>query len=125
MWIFIVFYIAAGDTTRIVATSCHGQFYLKNSEMFASIHSLSPNLFIWTGDSIYSDLLSFPNSLDITNYKEWKKLYDNQKAMPEYALIKNGTKITGVWDDHDYGVNDGDSSFYFKGVSQELFMDFI
>lgn len=31
----------------------------------------------------------------------------------------------GTWDDHDYGVNDGDSSYVDKRESQRLLLDFL
>jgi len=30
-----------------------------------------------------------------------------------------------MWDDHDYGVNDGDLTFKNKHVTREIFLDFI
>lgn len=34
-------------------------------------------------------------------------------------------RIIGVWDDHDYGKNDGDKHFPFKNRSRKAFLDFI
>lgn len=40
-------------------------------------------------------------------------------------MIKQGTKIIGVWDDHDYGLNNGDKNFPLKLEVREVFLDFI
>jgi hypothetical protein len=63
-----------------------------------TISHSNPSHFFWTGDAVYGK----SNSVDgmITAFKN---LTDN-------ALYQNFTDnvvIDGVWDDHDYGVNDG------------------
>lgn len=33
--------------------------------------------------------------------------------------------MIGIWDDHDYGINDGDASYSDKLASQKLFLEFL
>ncbi len=33
--------------------------------------------------------------------------------------------VVGVWDDHDYGMNNGDKSFKRKNELREIYLDFI
>lgn len=40
-------------------------------------------------------------------------------------MQKNGTKVIGVWDDHDYGINDGGKDFFLKNITRDIFLDFI
>ena len=40
-------------------------------------------------------------------------------------MLKQGTKVIGVWDDHDYGMNNGDSSFKGKDIMRDVFLDFL
>ena len=40
-------------------------------------------------------------------------------------MINKGTKIIGVWDDHDYGLNNGDKNFPLKNEVRDIFLDFI
>lgn len=35
------------------------------------------------------------------------------------------TSIIGVWDDHDYGMSNGDRSFKSKDLMREIFLDFL
>ena len=37
----------------------------------------------------------------------------------------NGTQVIGVWDDHDYGVNDGGEDYELKHITRDIFLDFI
>jgi alkaline phosphatase D len=44
----------------------------------------------------------------------------------DYKEFKKGTpKIIGVYDDHDYGVNNGDKTFKKKKEVREIYLDFI
>jgi alkaline phosphatase D len=39
--------------------------------------------------------------------------------------MRNFTKVVGVWDDHDYGLNNGGASLKTKDMVKEIFFDFI
>lgn len=40
--------------------------------------------------------------------------------------MKNtGTKVIGVWDDHDYGINNGGRTFEYKLQNRETFLDYL
>ena len=40
--------------------------------------------------------------------------------------MKNtGTQVIGIWDDHDYGINDGGDEFELKHVAREMIMDYL
>ena len=36
-----------------------------------------------------------------------------------------GTRVIGVWDDHDYGVDNGGMDFSLKHDVREMYLDFI
>ena len=46
-------------------------------------------------------------------------------ANTEYAAFVKRTPVIGIWDDHDYGINDGGKMFSYREESQEVFLDFI
>ena len=71
--------------------------------------------FIFLGDNVYGDTQS-------GNLKRMKKAYAKQKLnLPRWLVEK---EILSIWDDHDYGLNDGGSSYQNKVEAQELFVDF-
>ncbi len=80
------------------------------------ISSLGPDVFIWGGDIVYAD------TNDVATIQAF---YDDQDAVPEYAELKKSTLITGTWDDHDYGINDGGVEFESKKGSQQAFLNFL
>jgi alkaline phosphatase D len=75
-----------------------------------------PDLWIWLGDNVYGDT----ENMDTLRTK-----YDRQKAHPLYAQLRQSTRIVGVWDDHDYGVNDGGKEYPRRRESQQLMLDFL
>ncbi len=75
-----------------------------------------PDLWIWLGDIMYGD------SHDMTVLK---KKYDLQKNKPEYQALLKATPVIGVYDDHDYGTNDGGKYYSKKDSSKLLLLDFL
>jgi alkaline phosphatase D len=51
--------------------------------------------------------------------------YNLQNAVVDYQILKASTPIIGVWDDHDYGINDGGKHFVQKKDSRNLMFDFL
>ena len=41
--------------------------------------------------------------------------------MPDFL---NDISIFSIWDDHDFGINDGGADYRFKRRAQELYLDF-
>ena len=75
-----------------------------------------PDLWVWMGDNIYGD----SPVMDTLRAK-----YIRQNAVVDYQLMKASTPIIGVWDDHDYGINDGGKHFAQKKDSRDLMFDFL
>ena len=51
-----------------------------------------------------------------------KSAYDKQKkVLPDFL---NDISIFSIWDDHDFGINDGGADYRFKRQAQELYLDF-
>ena len=51
-----------------------------------------------------------------------KSAYNRQKkVLPDFL---NDISIFSIWDDHDYGINDGGADYRFKRQAQELYLDF-
>ncbi len=80
------------------------------------ILAAKPDVFVWGGDNIYADT---------DDMSKMAEMYAEQNAVAAYATLKNSVFITGTWDDHDYGVNDGGVEFPKKRESQQLFLDFM
>jgi alkaline phosphatase D len=111
--------------SRLAFGSCANEFQNKNPLIYSSLVSWNPDIFIWLGDAIYADKYSFPYSYTPTLLAAWEAKYTSFKCESDYQLLVSSTMITGVWDDHDYGINDGNKHFPLKSESKRLFLDFL
>lgn len=66
--------------------------------IWASIEKSEPQLMIMLGDNVYA---SSPNQKPISEQ------YNKMKIIPEYRSIREKVPFMAVWDDHDFGQNDG------------------
>ena len=103
-----------GKLDRMAFGSCNRQD--APQPLWKPILADHPDLWIWMGDNIYGD----SPVMDTLRAK-----YARQNANPDYQLLKASTPIIGVWDDHDYGINDGDKRFAQKKESRDLMFDFL
>ena len=103
-----------GKFDRMAFGSCNRQD--APQPLWKPILADRPDLWIWMGDNIYGD----SPMMDTLRAK-----YARQNANPDYQRLKASTPIIGVWDDHDYGINDGDKRFAQKKESRDLMFDFL
>ena len=76
-----------------------------------------PDVWLWLGDIVYSDT---------DDMVRMKADYDQLKNAPEYAAFSARTPLVfGVWDDHDYGLNDGGKEWTHKDEAKEQLLDFL
>ena len=105
----------SGESVDVIAFgSCNRQN--RPQPLWKPIISDQPDLWIWMGDNIYGDS---PN-MDTLRAK-----YELQNQVPDYQALKAKTPIIGVWDDHDYGINDGGKKFAQKKQSRDIMFDFL
>ena len=102
------------STAFITFGSCNK--YEVENVFWDDILALEPDVFIWGGDNIYADT---------DDMQKLRAMYDAQRAIPAYAALMENVFITGTWDDHDYGLNDGGVEFRAKQESQQEFLDFL
>lgn len=76
-----------------------------------------PDAFVFAGDVVYAS--EKPFSLD-----RLKNAYAKQSAGSGFAQLRATVPHLAMWDDHDYGVNDGGGEFAFKHQSKDVFLDF-
>lgn len=98
---------------RIAFGSCNNQ----NAEqpMWETILQNNPDIFIFLGDNIYGDT----EDMNILRQK-----YSKQGENPGYKKLKAKVPVLAVWDDHDYGVNDGGKEYLKKEESKIIFLNF-
>ncbi len=85
------------------------------NKMWSPIRANEPALFIWGGDIVYSDT---------EDMSRMRNAYQEFKTDSAYAQFAKEIEITGTWDDHDYGLNDGGAEWKHKDSVQQIFLDF-
>ena len=75
-------------------------------------------MFIFMGDNVYGDN---KNNSDLNLLK---KAYKKQKIKIPFKRLKETNEIFSIWDDHDYGKNDGGKEFENKKEAKKLFLKF-
>ena len=107
--------VVVGESIEVFAFgSCNRQD--APQPLWKPIIADNPDLWIWMGDNIYGD----SPVMDTLKAK-----YARQNAIPDYQALKAITPIVGVWDDHDYGINDGGKFFAQKKESRDILFDFL
>tara|TARA_B100000003_G_scaffold34104_1_gene28241 strand:+ start:181 stop:1128 length:948 start_codon:yes stop_codon:yes gene_type:complete len=111
--IFITCSLHSQETYKIALGSCLHQDH--PAPIWDAVNDNNIDSFFFLGDNIYGDV---PSGLP------WKlkRSYDKQKkVLPSWLMSK---QIHVIWDDHDYGKNDGGGSYRFKEYAQDLYIDF-
>ncbi len=81
-----------------------------------AIYQKPLDAWVWLGDIVYAK---------DGNIEDLASKYAIQKSLPAYKKLTSKAKIFGVWDDHDYGINDGGVEFRKKKKSRDLLFDFL
>lgn len=88
----------------------------KNEEIFSAIADQEPDFFLWLGDNIYSTEPNWGNKESMA--KAYIKRHSTKPVASMFDVVR---KQYAIWDDHDFGPNDADSSFSGKNISAEIF----
>jgi alkaline phosphatase D len=88
------------------------------THIYESIASKKPDIMLWLGDNIYLDALDWDSIQNIM------KEYTANRSLSQLQPLLAATHHYAIWDDHDYGPDNSDSSFYNKKISREAFKNF-
>ena len=101
------------DEIKIGIGSCLDQDFPQ--PIWQPIEEENLDYFIFLGDNVYGDSI-------FENLYKMKRAYSKQeKLLPDFL---DQTDIFAIWDDHDYGENDGGSDYKYKKLAENLFLDF-
>lgn len=74
------------------------------------------DLFVFGGDNVYVDTPPTPQAI--------RRAYAQAAELPGLARVRAAVAHLAIWDDNDYGPNDGDASFADKQFSKDAFLEF-
>jgi alkaline phosphatase D len=76
-----------------------------------------PDLVIFGGDNIYASEVPF-------SLTSLQKAYATAGAIPSLQRLRAAVPHFAIWDDHDYGVNDGGAEFAHKQATKQAFLNY-
>jgi alkaline phosphatase D len=95
-----------------------GRSYGGEYDIFTSIEARKPDFMLWLGDNNYLREADWNTRTGIYHR------YSHSRAVPEMQPLLGRAHHYAIWDDHDYGPNDADRSFWNKDLTLAAFKDF-
>jgi alkaline phosphatase D len=117
---------APGEVSRVAFGSCARAD--RPQPWWDPLLRYDPQVWIWAGDTIYADSPrpagDTPEAQARVVLDRMPVLYEAQKQILGYQLLRQRTFVTGTWDDHDYGANDAGVEFPGRVEARRHFWDF-
>lgn len=109
--------VAAGSCAFINETAYDrpGNPYGGNYPIFDSIAAQQPDMMLWLGDNIYL------REVDYSSAEGIALRYQHARRLPEMQHLLSACPNYAIWDDHDFGPNDSNSSYPLKDAALEAF----
>lgn len=106
---------AATPLARIAFGSCADQ--TQPQPIWEAILAWRPDLFIFAGDNVYGDFKT-------ADAAALKRAYAAAAEIDGHARLRGTVPHLAIWDDHDYGLNDGGAEFPHKQAAKDAFLEF-
>ena len=98
---------------KIIVGSCSHQD--KPQPIWQAIGQEQADLLMLLGDNVYGDT---------EDMQVLKAKYAKQWSKPGMQQVLANTPLIGIWDDHDYGKNDGGAEYPQKEASRQIMLDY-
>lgn len=92
-----------------------GKPYGGDYEILEHVYSGKPEFMIWMGDNVYL------READWSARSSILKRYTHTRSTDELQKLLANTHHYATWDDHDFGPNNSDRSFWNKATTLEVF----
>ncbi len=114
------FKVAMGSCVYVaqVESDRPGNSYGGDYEIFKSIANQKPDMMIWGGDNTYY------REMDYNSKTGMIRRMTHTRSLPEMQELLANTSNYAIWDDHDFGANDADRSFWKKREALDVFKMF-
>jgi alkaline phosphatase D len=107
--------IGSAQELRFAMGSCAELRDPEREQIFSSIEKKNPDFFFWLGDNTYYTSGEWNDSTLMA--ENWKR----RLSSPPLANMIKAIPQRAIWDDHDFGPNDADSTYALREVSAHIF----
>lgn len=104
-----------GQVQRIAFGSCLNQEAPEPN--WQTILDAKPDLMLFGGDNVYASEQPWVEA-------SVRQAYVKLGAQPGFQKLRSSVPMLAIWDDHDYGLNDGGAGFTGKQASKDAFLSF-
>lgn len=106
----------------IAVASCMENTHPEQKAMWESLVGQDPDAIFLIGDNVYADSEGpAPNGVEPAVL--WRRYIETRRDL-ELFKIRKLIPVFAVWDDHDYGKNDGDATYPHKDEAKKVFQAF-
>lgn len=109
---------------RIAVASCMDDAFVEVQKVqWNAMLDEKPDAIFLIGDNIYTDLTDGKGTGPSNTQTLWRRYLETRSRLALF-FAKRLVPTFALWDDHDYGVNDGDKDYPNKDVSRDVFQTF-
>jgi hypothetical protein len=105
---------------KLAVVSCMSDFYSKHFKIWDALSSKNPEYLLMIGDNVYADQSSASSYTQTNPEIIWERYVDARLRFPIFFQQKL-IPTHGLWDDHDYGLNNGNRDFKYKDEAKDIF----
>lgn len=111
------------EITRILLASCLDEEL--DAPAVRTLAGEKADLMLMLGDNVYGDLDTVAGPVyDDPDLTELRSSFAELAASADFAALRRALPMMAVWDDHDYGKNDGGREFLFKEFAERIHEQF-
>lgn len=103
--------------------SCMYDEYQEQDFIWKLLEKDSPDVALMIGDNVYIDTGIY-RKMSVSPYHIWKRWFETRKKLTFYYFKKLIPQMS-MWDDHDYGVNNGGIDFPHKDIAKKALFGFL
>lgn len=108
---------------KVAIASClNDHFKDAADKIWPELMSHKPDALFMIGDNTYTNQYT-KNFGPATAEIIWNRYAETRQTLSVF-YVQRLTPIFAVWDDHDFGRNDGDRTFEHREASRQVFLDF-
>jgi alkaline phosphatase D len=100
---------------RIGVVSCCDQ--TQPQPLWNAVLAEAPEHLVFAGDNVYASRQPF-------SIHELRAAYAQQARVEGFQRVRERIAHSAIWDDHDYGLNDGGAEFVHQQASKDAFLEF-
>lgn len=108
---------------RFAVVSCSHDGFAEQSEQWKALLEKKPQWILAIGDNVYADFPRPPPGKDVTPEQVWNRYVETRNVLEIYRS-QELVPVIGLWDDHDFGMNNGGADYVYKSEVTEIFQAF-